>query len=361
METTSLLNTITASGADLTLVARKLNVAIAAANGSGSFPTINYPDIISATVSPAITETVLVSRVGWTAADNTQFLFTVTQVIDGQVVKMTANLGDSGVGATNTTIGTALAACFNGTALQVTCAYTPANAYVTITANAGYPIYQVTLGATGTMTYSTATTMAGVAIASSTVATPSVVTSVGHGLVNGSVITIVSADANKLPSGTFVVQYLTANTYSMYSLNGNQCPGITGTTTATVVKVAGGAVGSGTVLAARYATGAQGYAGLAAAAAGAGYAKYTFNYNIASVVAGQKVSTNASHVFYAKQWATTTTATYITNFAAFSVLMNEILSNYVAAGTGVTHTSLTDGVAIADVAPVAPVGTPILP
>lgn len=352
MTTTAVLNTITASAADITLVSRKLNVAISSSAGSGKFPTIDYPSIVSASISPAITETLYVTRVGWTAASSTVFLFTINQMVDGLPLTKTAYYTSDSSG-TDTEIGTALAAQFANTALKVTVAYTAANAYVTVTALTGYPTYQVVLGATGTMTNTSQ--MAGVAIASSTVASPSVVTSTAHGLVNGSVITIASADDAKLASGTYVVQYLTANTYSMYTLYGNPVPGVTGTTTATVVKVPGASVGNGTLLSSANAAGVLPDSSLSAIAAGAGYAVFTVNYNLP--VAGTPISPGVTPgntiVLYIKQWATTTTATYTTNFAALILRINEYLSNYVAGGTIASHTALTDSISVLDSAPAA--------
>lgn len=346
METTSFLNTIAASAADVTLVSRKLAVAITSTTGSGQFPTLSYPNIVGVSITPAITETLYVTRVGWTAASNTDYLFTINQMVDGQKLSKTA-LFTSDASGTDTEIGTALAACFANTALGVTVAYTAANAYVTVTAVTGTPTFQVVLGSTGTMTQTSQ--MAGVAVASLTVANPSVLTSTAHGLVNGSVITLTSADTAKFASGTYVVQYLSANTYSCYDLYGNPVAGFTGTTTATVVKVAGAAVGNGTILGSANAAGIAGFAG---ATAGAGYAKYTFSYNIpiAGVPGGQSLNTNNTATLYVKQWATTTTATYNSNFQALATRMNELMSNYVASGTIASHTALTDSVSILDAA-----------
>lgn len=337
---TSILNSFTASGADITLVSRKLNVAITASTGTGSFPTLNYPNIVTAVVSPAVTETLYSTRVGWTSASSTVFGFTVNQMVNGLLLSKPAFYTSDST-ATDTEIGTALAGMFANTSLGVTVTYVAANAYVTVTAVTGTPTFTISLGATGTMTQTSQ--MAGVAVASSTVANPSVLTSTAHGLVNGSVITLTSADNTKLASGTYVVQYLTANTYSLYDLSGNPLAGFTGTTTATVVKVAGAAVGFGTDLVA---------AGVPGASAGVGYAKYVFNYSLPSNTApgATSVTTGYQHILYAKQWATTTTATYTTNFQAFATKMNEILSNYVAGGTIASHTALTDSVSINDVA-----------
>lgn len=421
METTSFLNTIAATAGDISIVARNFNVAITSSTGTGQFPTLNYPNIISASVSPSITETLLVTRVGWTAASSTVFGFTINQMVDGQPLSKPA-FYTSDASGTDTEIGTALAAYFTNTALKVAVTYTPGDAYVTVTALTGYPTFQVALGATGTMTQSTSTTMAGVAIASctsmatiasctaanptvittsaahglsvgqqvvisatadgtklsngtykvasvplsttltlvsldgstplgatatttATLASPTfatVITSNAHGLVNGNVITITSADTTKLASGTFVVQYLSANTYSLYTLSGNPVPA-SATTTATVVKVASAAVGSGTALAA---------AGVTGASAGVGYAKFTFKYNtpIAGVPGSQSVNTNNTAVLYVKQWATTTTATYTTNYAAFAAKINQVISN-MGVGTITTPAFLVDTVAVAQVVP----------
>jgi hypothetical protein len=341
--TISFLNTIAATAGDITLVGRKLNVAITSVTGTPAFPTMDYPNIVTATVNSSVSETLHVTRVGWTAASSTVFGFTVTQIVNGQYLTKAAYYTSDASG-TDTEIGTALAAEFANTALGVAVTYVAANGYVTVTALTGTPTYQISLGATGTMTNTSQ--MAGVAIASSTVATPSVITSNAHGLVNGSVITIVSADTAKLASGTFVVQYLSANTYSLYTLSGNPVPGVTGTTTATVVKVATSTIGSGTDLAA---------AGVTGASAGVGYTRYTFSYNIplVGVPGSQSLNTGFTHTLYVKQWATSTTTSYTTNFAAFAAKMNQVLSNMGASGTIAVPVVLVDTLAVAQVVPAA--------
>jgi hypothetical protein len=341
--TISFLNTIAATAGDISMVARKLNVAITTTTGTPAFPTIDYPNIVSATVSPAITETLYVTRIGWTAASSTVFGFTINQMINGQLVSKAAYY-TSDASATDTEIGNALSGYFDNTSLGVAVTYVAADAYVTVTALTGTPTFQVTLAATGTMTNTSQ--MAGVNIASCTVASPSVITSNAHGLVNGNVITIVSADTARLASGTFVVQYLSANTYSLYTLQGNPVPAVTGTTTATVVKVAGSSVGSGTDLVA---------AGVTGASAGVGYAKFTFAYNapIAGVPGGQSLNTGFTHTLYVKQWATTTTTSYTTNYAAFAAKMNQVLSNMGASGTVAVPVVLVDTLAVAQVVPAA--------
>lgn len=344
METTSVLNTIAASSADITLVARKLNVAITSITGSGQFPTLDYPNIISATVSPSITETLHVTRVGFTFANNTVYSFTINQVVDGQVISKFVTY-TSDATATNTEISTALAASFANTALKVTVTG-GAVAYVTVTALAGYPTFQVVLGSTGTMTDTPQ--MAGVQATATTVTAagvPSIITSVGHGLVNGNVIDVVFTTPANFPSGKFVVQWLSADTYSLYTLSGNVQRGLTATAgvSTTLNKVASASVGNGTVLAA---------AGIAGAAAGAGYAKYVFNYNVplSGAPGGSSVNTGNTTTLYVKQWATDTSAAYITNFPVFSIKVNTLLSNMSATGTVAVPTLLVDSLAVNSVA-----------
>jgi hypothetical protein len=417
--TTSFLNTIAASGADITLVSRKLGVAITSSTGSGLFPVLSYPNISNVTISPAITETLYVTRIGWTAASSTVFGFTINQMVNGQMLSK-SSFYESDTSGTDTEIGTALAAGFSNSALGVTVSYTPANAYVTVTAVTGTPTFQVTLAATGTMTnthqmagvaitactsmatvasctaanptvittsaahglsvgqqvvisasadgtklangtYKVATVPLGTtltlvsldgstplgatATTTATLASPSfatVITAVAHGLVNGKKITITSADDTKLASGTYIVQYLSANTYSLYDVYGNPI-GASATTTATLVGVAGSAVGSGTDLAAAGETGAS---------AGVGYAKYYFAYNVPTtgVPGSSALNTGLSTTLYVKQWATTTTATYTSNFQAFATKMNQVVSN-MGVGTVAVPVPLASTLAISQVVP----------
>lgn len=346
MATTSILNSFAASGADATLVAGKLNVAITSSTGTGSFPTMDYEKIKSVSISPAITETLYSTRIGWTAADSTSYTLTITQKVGDEVITRSAYIENSGIGATNTTIGTAIAACFTDTPLKVSVVYVAANAYVTVTTLTGYQTPTIGLGTTGSMTNTSQ--MAGVAIASCVATTasgtPAVINSTAHGLVNGNKITIASDDNTRLASGTYIVQYLSANTYSLYDLNGNPLSCFTSATvTATVVKVAGPSVGSGTDLAA---------AGVTGVTAGVGYAKYVFNYSkpLAGLNMMPENDKGYQHVLYAKQWATTTTTSYTTNVQSFITRMNEHISNYNSGGTVASHTSNAESASIAQVA-----------
>lgn len=154
--TYSVLNTIAALGADITLVGRKLNVAITSATGSGTFPTIDYLFINDEVTTAAATEVLQVSTETFVAANSTTYKFVITQIVGGET--KTASISyTSDTTATAAEIRTALVDAVNAhTELGVTA--TGAASVVTLTAVTGTPVF--TVQAVSNITH--ATTVAGV-------------------------------------------------------------------------------------------------------------------------------------------------------------------------------------------------------
>src|SRR3990170_679054 len=128
MISNSVLNTVAATAGDISLANRHLNIN----TDYGDFPDMRYEKINNFTVTPSVIETVYNVKIGWTAADNTAYSFRITQDVNGSPESRTFTLADSGTSATNTTIGTALAAQVNGGDLNITATWTPNDAFIVI-------------------------------------------------------------------------------------------------------------------------------------------------------------------------------------------------------------------------------------
>lgn len=328
----AVLNTVAATAGDITLAARKLNVAITTSTGSGAFPTMDYRFIESIRIQPSLVETLKVSTITFTAASNTDYSFSVTQAqtaTGSPVTVMARYTSDSSGTAAEIAAGLNANINANSGALGVT--ISGASTTLTLTAVAGTPLYTVT--AIENTTY--ALSMAGVSIASCTAATPTVCTTgSAHGLVTGNTITITSADETKLVSGTYRVVYASATTFKLYNSFGDGITA-TATTTATVVKVAQVAQGQGADLST---------AGVSGAASGTIYTAYTYSYAVpGSAQMGNATQTVQTPFTLYVAEGTTTTAP-VTNFGNFDQRMREVAQNYNAAAT----TANPESLAVAD-------------
>lgn len=151
--TYSVLNTIAAAGADLTLVGRKLNVAITPSTGSGVFPTIDYVFINDEVTIAANAEVLQVSTETFVAANSTTYKFAIAQLVGGEL-KFATITYTSGSSATAAEIRDALAAEVNAhTELGIVA--TVAGSVVTLTAVAGTPVF--TVQAISNITHATTT------------------------------------------------------------------------------------------------------------------------------------------------------------------------------------------------------------
>lgn len=319
--TSSVLDTIASGAADVSLVARKLKVSNDANNGTKT-PEFLYLDIQGVICKPSRPETVQSYTVTWTTggAANTEYKFVITQQLsDGTNVNAPISY-ITGATTSNTDIGTALALKVNNfKPLNAVSVHGGSNS-ITVTAVAGKGAPLLSIPTSGNLNVTVAANMAGVSISASTVADPSVLTATAHGLTVGSVITITSADDAKLASGTYRVipTNLAANTFSLASVDGQTTlAGVTGTTTATVVKVAGYAYGQGADLVA---------AGLAATS-GALYKAYVFTYDAAPNRI-EKIGASI-HTLWVKEAASSTSTSYATNFSTFDAELMKKLKGVV--------------------------------
>jgi len=157
MNTYSVLNTIAALAADITLVGRKLNVAITSVTGTPTFPTLDYINIVDEKTQAAVTEVLQTETITYVAANATKYRFSITQMVDG-VLQSAIITYDSDASGTDAEIGQAIVDQVNAhTELRVT-ASNPASP-VLLTAQAGYPTFTVA----GATNVTPLVTLAGVA------------------------------------------------------------------------------------------------------------------------------------------------------------------------------------------------------
>lgn len=316
------LNTVAASHADLVLSAG--TISLTGMSAPIVFAGIKRPSL---GVQASLHETVQSYTLSWTLANSTNYSFIVTQKVDG-ILQTYTFYYTSQTTATNAQIAAAVTSTIGKLVnFHLTASYTSGTS-LTITAVASSST--VTAAPLFTLTalegFTVAGNMAGVAIASNTTATPSVITSVGHGLVTGDVITIVSADEAKLVSGTYRVLYISANTYSLASKDGQTPLAGTSTTTATVTKVAQYARGSGQDLV---------NAGVTNASASYNYGTLTLDFQTAVTSATGDVARSQTNtlVYYIQQSLVASPYTATTNASTLVTAVQETLHDYVIGGT----------------------------
>lgn len=242
--TTNVINTVAASAADVSLSARLLSITGA--------PTMNYLAIESApVVQRSLSETSAVKTVVIAAANNTEYTFVASQVIDSNVnssPKVQTITYTSDASATTTEISTALKALFDRHEFEITTVATSATT-ITFTANAGYPLFTLTnianctiadavpvVAPSGTANLAITSVIApngtaAVAIAGTTTVT--VTTLAAHGLMVGDQVTIADVATmtiNTAASGTFYVATVpSATTFTLAD-----CVGAGGNNTGTI-------------------------------------------------------------------------------------------------------------------------------
>ncbi len=319
MQSNSVLNTIAATAGDITLLARLLSVAITSTTGAGQFPQMKYNLIETVQDLPSLIEVVNNVKFSYTAADNTEYSLTVEQNIDGQLRTFTAKLSDSGTGATNASIGTALADKFTDNGFDVTATHTGADAFIIIVGIAGNPLF---VGISGTNVTAAVNLASVPTVASNTTADPTVITtSAPHGLVVGNTITLTSGDEAKIVSGTYRVRSIPlTTTMTLEQVDTRVTLGGTSTTTATYTIDAQESRGDGTTLAS---------AGIEGATAGTLYNTYIFKFGTETPGSSNTVSKSGGneHTLYVAEGAPSA------NFTAFDDRMREHMNAFVAAGT----------------------------
>ncbi len=230
------LDTIAATHADMVLLGRVLTVSNLA-TGSDKFIPIDYSKIEinpRPTILPSLTEVLQRQTFTFVAANDTTYGFTILQTQpNGTVIPTTIRVRSATTGATAATIATQLNAYIAGKALgQLKVTSSGASTVITVVALTGYPVFQMSAPVNGTVATAAANV---VAFASSTAATPTVVTSTAHGLSTGMTVIPTGGTAGstiKLLEGTKVrITVIDANSYS-----------IDGSVSSGVADVAGGTV-----------------------------------------------------------------------------------------------------------------------
>ncbi len=314
-----LLSTIQATFADIVVSAHTLSIT--------GCPPMDYRKIESMSVQASLVEIDQVTIVTPVAANSTTYAIYISQFqpADGATITATLTYTSNVSGDTATIICNALRASLLAQKnLQITGS---GSSTLILTANAGSPIFTVTNLSGGNLSIDNNTGMAGVAVASNTSATPSVLTSVGHGLVTGDVIILTSADQTKLVSGTYRVKVVNSSTYSLYDLTGQIPLAGTSTTTATTQLVPQYAVGQGPITVGVYVTGTQTYASGAPlgpevlGSSGHTYTTWTFVYaSLDGTLLGNIESSLNRTFLFVDEGAT--------NFADFEVRMVEVQNAY---------------------------------
>lgn len=287
--TWSILSTIQASAADLSVANHQLSIT--------GCPTVdtrtmqNWGDGLDS----SLTEVVQITTVTPTAANSTAFELSVRQYLPAinQWITVPLKYTTAVSGDTATTICNAWRSQLVLSNLEITGTGTST---LILTGNAGYPLFTVTNITPTSTTQSSA--QAGVAIASSTTVSTgylgAVFTATAHGQVSGDVVTL-SAVSN-VTAGTYRVVKIDANTYYLRSVDGQVPVYTTGSATATVAKVAQYARGTYAQLTA---------VGVDTATAGSTYAQLPMTYNsqVGSLLGNVSVEQN-KHTLYILESAT---------------------------------------------------------
>lgn len=267
----SILNTVAASAADISTSGGYLTI-----NESGSpiTPALRYSYItkgMNKAILPSKQNVRTAKKVSFTAANDTDYKFVVTQTVGGVVTTKTARYTSDASG-TNAEIGQGLADSFNnavestfGQAVQATAYYTASNAFLHVLSDATYgpigvtAVENVTVATDQAATFAASTSMASsigsnlylpnviTSIAGTTTVT---VTSTAHGLPSGAwvAITGITADAGTytitsdlsntdLPTATFRITSTGANTFTLDNATGAFGGGGATVTAATVTYV----------------------------------------------------------------------------------------------------------------------------
>jgi len=337
----AVLNTLVASGGDITLLARMLNVNVTPTNGSGTFPTMSYPQISGVSIQPSLVEAVNSMAFTFTAADNTTYSFTIIQDINGTMTQVTIQLLNSGTGATNASISAALIAKFVGAGLNVTA--TASSNVVTVVGIAGYPLFT---GLSGTNVVATSSMLHLTGVTDDYDGTPTLFTKTSHGLVVGNVIQFVSGTGDTaLVAGTqYRVETIpSSSTFTLQSLvTGIQFVGATADLAAGVFNLVPEiSKGQGATM---YAGNADYVAGILGAVAGNQYSAYTFTYGFKTPGSSNDVATSYNNQFtlYVNEGTASTSPS--TNFGTFDLLMRNYLSGHNSGAV----TAIPDAFAVAD-------------
>ena len=130
--TYSILNTIQAAAADLSIAARVLGITGA--------PRLNYPSIASMVQTNYNAETLQIATVAYTVANNTTYSFSLKQIVNGNILHDTVTY-TSDSNATAAEIAAAISNIVTARGFKITPSGVASP--VTLTAQAGYPVFTI--------------------------------------------------------------------------------------------------------------------------------------------------------------------------------------------------------------------------
>lgn len=341
----SVLNTVAASHADVTLAARKLNVAITSTTGTPAFPTnMDFRFINLFVPQPALVEAVQVSAVSFTAAANTVYEFVVTQNTPisttatsvppvlttfntNSPVSVLAYYKSDATGA-DADIQAGLAANINANSAALGVVATTSTGKVTLTGQTGTPLFSVTAIANCTVALAMKQLTG---VTSDYDASPvSLFTKSSHGLVTGNVIQVVSGtgDTAWVAGAQWKVIYASSSTFSLLSLTtGLAYAGATADLASGVLNLLPQvAVGVGTVMAAN---------GIVGASSGYLYSVYTFRYGVLNPaqMSTFTVTSDNVHTLYVQEGAAATTGDPSATFPDFDLALRQYMEGFIYGGT----------------------------
>lgn len=234
------LNTIASDGGDITLDKKVLTVA--------TLPSVEFENISKSTgVLISLAETVEIKTVAYTAANNTTYEFTVSQIREGKLYTKTVKYISDASG-TDAEIATGLVGAFNNAKNGIKATASGSVSPITFTADSKYdsdfvitgePMLSITAVSNIDTVASNQDDHTTILRAGSiTDATPCVVTVVGddHGLVTGQKVTLAAITTATSLNATWRVTVLSSTTYSLDgSVEGT---GSAGVGSATAIEVA---------------------------------------------------------------------------------------------------------------------------
>lgn len=310
-----ILNTIAAAHADLTLVNRIVHLANWDPAGNAWIDMV-YPDIEvlpeRPVILPSLHEIVEKQTFTFVAANDTDYSFVINQQQpDGSTIAFPIKVHSAVTGATAATIATQINYAISskaGAGLEVTSS--GGGTVITIIANAGYPIFTISNAVNGTVASAAAMTTA---FASSTDATPTVVTSAAHGLTTGDTLIFTGGTAGSpinVAAGTARrITVINANTFSVAGTTATGTPDAAG---GTFLRVAQASRGQGTDLTA---------AGILGAVAADSYSQCTYRFNLPDTMS---FDMSRKRTFSQTLWVNEDA----TNFAAFNTYWDELNNGY---------------------------------
>lgn len=313
------LEAIAASHADLTVEGGIVHVANVAATGN-EWIDMEYPKI-HRNPKPAILRSLAerVQRQTFTfvAANDTKYSFVITQYQpDGTVFVQPITVQSDVTGATAATIATqinAKIASYAGAGLHVTSS--GASTVITVVADTGYPVFYMTNAVNGTIAQAAAMT---ITFSGSTDATPTVVTSVAHGLVTGDQVIPTGGDPGSpiaAVDGELVrITRIDANSFSVDGTVATGTPDATGGTMAINPQASRGQY---TDLVA---------AGIVGGSSSGTYASIYFEFGLPDTM---QFEMERNRVYAQRLWMNETDA----QFADLATYWNEVLNGFNAGAT----------------------------